>query len=233
MARPPTISGLVHVGLDILTTVVNAATKRILVQTGDAVKEATDTDGVEWWQHVGFASRPPKPQAGKQAAQATVLKTSDRDIAIASVDQRGLDLYGNLDHGETCLYAAGEDGTAQARALLKKNGSISLYTRVGNSPTGAGMIVQLDAENDAIRITNGAGYGLIIDSNGVRIFAGSNAGVTVGSDGKCSMIGTGQCQVDGSTVILGSVALPVTNAVIVGPSGTLGAPSGKVFAAIS
>lgn len=232
--RPPSISGLVHVGLDILTTFVNATTKRILVQTGDVVKDATEADGTEWWQHVGFASRPPKPQAGKQAAQAVVCKTSDRDVAVASVDQRGLALYGNLDHGETCIYAAGEDGEAQARALFKKNGSISLYTRVGNSPTGAGMIFQLDAENDAIRMTNGKGYGIIIDTNGIRATTGgTKAALTLGSDGSCSLIGTGQCQCDGSKVILGAVAAPGVNAVCVGPAGIAAAGSTKVFAALA
>lgn len=231
--KPSTIDGLIDVGLDILSTAVNAATKRIIAQLGGIAKEAADTDGAEWWQHVGFASRPPNPKAGKQAAQAVVVKTSDRDIVIGSVDQRGLTLYGNLGPGETCIYAAGEDGTGQARVLLKKNGSISLYTRVGNKPDGAGMILQIDAENDAIRITNGAGYGLIIDKDGVRAFAGSKAGLTLGSSGKCSLIGTGKCQVDGSTIVLGSVAAPVVNAVCVGPAGIAAVASGKVFAAIA
>jgi hypothetical protein len=232
--RPPSISGLVHVGLDILSTVVNAATKRILVQTGDVVKEATDTDGAEWWQHVGFASRPPKPQAGKQAAQAVVVKTSDRDVVVASVDQRGLGLYGNLDHGETCLYAAGEDGNAQGRVLIKKNGSVSLYTRNGNTSSGAGMTVQLDAENDAIRITNSKGYGIIIDDNGVSITTGgTKAGIKVGSDGTCSMIATGQCQCDGDRIILGATAAPGVNSVCVGPAGIAAAGSSKVFAALA
>ena len=226
--RPPSISGLVHVGLDILTTVVNTATKRILAQTGDVVRDATDTDGVEWWQHVGFASRPPKPQAGKQAAQAVVLKSSDRDVAIGSVDQRGLDLYGNLDHGESCLYAAGVDGTAQARVLLKKDGSISLYTRKGNTSSGAGMIVQVDAMNGAIRLINDKGYGIIIDEDGVKLTSGS-AGLTLDSGGDIKLVGTGQCQLDGGSICLGSKAVPGVNSVLTGVTGLVGVASTKVF----
>jgi hypothetical protein len=229
----PDLRSFVHVGYDILTTTVNAVTKKILAQLGDVHRETTDTDNAEWWQHIGFASRPPKPVAKKKAAQAVVIKAADHDIVIASQDLRGLDLYGNLDHGETCIYAPGEDGTGQARVLLKKNGSIAAYTRVGNTADGAGMIVQLDAENDSIRITNGAGYGLIIDGDGVRVFAGSAAGLTVGSNGKCKLIGTGQCQVDGSTIVLGSIAVPVVNSVCVGPAGIAAAASTKVFAALA
>lgn len=226
--KPPTISGLVHVGLDILTTTVNSATKRILAQTGDVVKDATDADGAEWWQHVGFASRPPKPQAGKQAAQAVVLKTSDRDVVIGSVDQRGLDLYGNLDHGESCLYAAGEDGEAQARVLLKKDGSINLYTRKGNTSSGAGMIIQIDAVNGAIRIVNDQGYGLIIDADGVKLTAKNSALVLAGG-GDVTLVGKGKTQVDGSGIVIGSIAAPGVNSALTGVTGVAGKASLKVL----
>lgn len=226
--KPPTLSGIVEVGLDILTTTVNASTKRILAQTGDVVADATETDGAEWWQHVGFASRPPKPQAGKQAAQAVVLKTSDRDVVIGSVDQRGLDLYGNLDHGESCLYAAGEDGEAQARILLKKDGSISLYTRKGNTKTGAGMIVQVDAMNGAIRLLNDKGYGIIIDADGVKITSGNAALVLTGA-GDATLVGKGKTQVDGSGVVIGSIAVPGVNSALTGVTGVAGKASLKVL----
>ena len=229
----PDARGMIHVGYDILTTTVNATTKKILAQLGDVVKKITDTDNAEWWQHVGFASRPPKPEAGKKAAQAVVLRSGDHDVCIASQDLRGLELYGNLDFGETCLYAPGETGTGQARVLLKKNGSISLYTRVGNTADGAGMIFQLDAENDAIRITNGKGHGIIIDGDGVKVFAGSAAALTLNASGTCSLIGTQQCQVDGSSIVLGSLAVPGVNSICVGPAGIAGAGSTKCFAALA
>lgn len=225
--------GLFKIGRDILTTTVNAATKKILCQLGSVTEETTSADNVEWWQHVGFASRPPKPVAGKTAAQSITFSASDHDVCFASQDLRGLELYGSLGFGETCIYAPGEDGAAQARVLLKKNGSISLYTRVGNTSDGAGMILQLDPENDAIRITNGAGYGLIIDADGVRIFSGDKAALTLSSGGTCSLVATQQCQVDGSSIVLGSVAVPVVNSVCVGPAGIAAAASTKVFAALA
>jgi hypothetical protein len=173
MARPPSLSGLVQVGIDILATTIVSATKKILAQTGQVDKEATDSNGVEWIQHVGFASRPAKPEAGKKAAQGVVMQTSGRDVCIASQDLRGLDLYGTLSHGETAVYAAGEDGTAQGRMLIKGDGSVHLYTREGNTSDGTGMTVQLDAANGAIRILNPSGFGLIIDSDGIVLTTGA------------------------------------------------------------
>jgi hypothetical protein len=209
--RPPTISGLVHVGLDILTTTVNAVTKRILAQFGDVVKESTETDGAEWWQHVGLASRPSKPQPGKQAAQAVVLKTSDRDVAIASVDQRGLSLYGNLDHGETCLYAAGEDGNAQARVLLKKDGTVAIYTLQGNAAGGASITIQvrpngeihmasplggLSIVNGKLTLLSASGSGIEMSASGVRILGATNTinGSVVLGDATATGVATQQSQ---------------------------------------
>jgi len=130
------LAGLFKVGIDILTTSVNSVTGKILVQIGSVTEQTTDGDNVEWWQHVGLASRPSKPDAGSKAAQGLVLSNGDRDICFASQDVRCLDRYGNLDHGETCLYAAGDDGNAQGRVLIKKDGSVTLYTNDKNAPGG-------------------------------------------------------------------------------------------------
>ena len=218
--------------LDVMTTTVTSKLKRILAQIGSNTGRTVDGVNSEWWQHVGFISRPSKPVAGKASARAVAIRKGTIDAIIASEDDRGLELKGNLKEGETCVYAPGEDGKGQARALFKANGGINLYTRVGNKEDGAGMIVQLDAENDAIRITNGKGYGIIIDSNGVAITTGgSKAGLVIGADGKCSMIGTGPCQIDGSRIVLGAIALPGVNNVCTGPAGIAAIPSTKVFAA--
>lgn len=228
--KPPSISGIVEVGLDILSASVSQATKRILVQTGDVVSDSVETDGAEWVQHVGIASLPPNPLPGKKAAQAVVLKTSDRDVVIGSVDERGLTLYGNLGPGETCVYAAGEDGEAQARILLKKDGSINAYTRKGNTPDGAGMIVQLDAQNGAIRLINDKGYGIIIDADGVMITSG-DAALTLTGSGDATLVGKGKAQVDGQSVVLGSnpAMTPGLFSALKGPTGIAGAASLKVL----
>jgi hypothetical protein len=226
----PDLEGAFKIGYDILNTSVDARTKKILVQLGDVHRETTDTDNAEWWQQVGLASRPPRPQKGKAAAQAATLTAGDHDVVFASQDMRGLELYGNLADGETCLYAPGEDGEGQARILLKKDGSISLYTRKGNAKTGTGMVVQVDAENGAIRLLNDRGFGIIIDSDGIKLTTGA-AGISLESGGNINIVGTARTQVDGSTVVLGSLAVPGLNSALTGITGLVGVASTKVFIA--
>jgi hypothetical protein len=141
--RPPSIGGLVHVGLDVLSTTTDPKTNKLLAQTGNAVSSSTDANAVEWWQHVGFCARPSKPIAGKSAAQCVVLKTSDRDVAIASQDTRSLDIYGNLTHGEVCIYAAGQECLSQGRILLKDDGSVSMFTTDTNRAGGKSVYFRM------------------------------------------------------------------------------------------
>lgn len=175
--RPPSISGLIDVGVDLLATAVSAATGRVFAQTGNVAAETSDSDGVEWLQHVGFISRPPKPQEGKQAAQGVVIKSSDRDVCIASVDNRGLSLAGNLDHGETCVYAAGEDGNAQGRIVLKDNGSVTLFTKVGNTEEGKGVFFRVAPDG----LSFVAPWGMIkFDETGLHVLHSSGASFDLG-----------------------------------------------------
>ena len=228
-----TLAGLFQSGIDILKTTINTATKRILVSTGNnGPTQTSETDSVEWWQHVGFASRPAVPDAGKNAAQGFIIRAGDYDICLASQDMRGLDIYGSLGDGETCVYAPGKDSKGQARALFKNDGSIHLYTRVKNDPNGAGMVIQLDAQNDAIRLLNSKGYGLIIDANGVRATS-IGAGLTLSPSGDVTLVGKGKCQIDGSGICLGSTAVPVANGALVGPTGLAGVCSTKVLIALA
>jgi len=121
---------------DVLTSYVSKATNKILVQIGHVVGEVTDGDNVEWWQHYGFASRPPKPTKGHTATQALVMKRGSQDIAFASQDMRALEIYGNINFGDTCVYSAGEDGNGQARSIYKADGSINHYTTDTNTANG-------------------------------------------------------------------------------------------------
>ncbi len=132
----PDLKGMIQVGYDVLTTTINEKTKKILAQIGSVLAETTDADNAEWWQHIGFASRPSKPEAKKKAAQAVVLRAGDHDVIVASQDLRGLELYGNLKAGETCAYAAGEDGLGQARTLWRNDGAITHFTTEGNVAGG-------------------------------------------------------------------------------------------------
>lgn len=230
----PSLKDQFLVGTDVLLTKL-ADNGKILAQigcvgsgSGDASGASTAADNVEWWQHVGFASRPSKPDPGKAAAQAFVIRQGGNDIAIASQDVRSLAMYGALKDGETCIYAAGADGKAQARSLYKADGSIHHYTRKGNTEGGTGMAIIMDATAGAITIVNDKGFGLIINSDGVMLTAGS-AGLTLKSGGDITLAGTGQTQVDGAGVCLGSLAVPGVNSALTGVTGVAGKASLKVL----
>lgn len=215
-------------GIGILNTVRDAVTNTILAQLGDEVAAQDISDNAEWWQQIGFASRPSKPERGKAGPQSIILRGAQRDACIASRDVRCNAVYGSLDYGETCIFAPGEDGTGQARALLKNDGGVHLYTRVGNSTGGAGMVVQLDAQSNAIRLVNGAGYGIVIDESGITLTAGESA-LTLSSDGSVKLVGKATTQVDGASIVIGSVAVPVANSAVRGPSGLVAQASLKVL----
>ena len=221
------IGDLFQIGIHVLKTTISATTKKILAQTGNVNGEGlTESDGVEWWQHYGFASRPPKPVAGKEAPQAIVVRQGTIDAAIASQDLRGLEIYGNLAEGETCIYATGEDGEGQARTLYKKNGSITHYTRKGNTSGGTGMMFQLDAAAGAIRMLNDKGYAIILDADGITITCGTTALVLTPNSAK--LISPGQTQIDGGGVCIGSLAVPGINSALTGVTGVAGKASLKV-----
>lgn len=213
---------------DVLRTTVTSKTKKIVGQLGGVSGEGfAATDGVEWWQHVGFASRPSKAEKGKSAANAMLLRQGGIDAAFASQDVRGLEIYGNLKDGETCVYAPGEEGEGQARALFKADGSITLFTKKGNEAAGTGMMIGLDAQAGAIRMVNDKGYGIVIDQDGVKVFT-KDAVLDLSSGAK--LISKATTQIDGSNVVLGSVPLPGVGAILTGVTGIAGKASLKVSA---
>lgn len=222
------IGSLIDIGVDVVSTAIDSASNRIFAYLGDVKAKLGESDKATWMQHVGFASRPGKPIAGKSAAQCVRIRRSDGDVVLGSCDGRTLAMYGALDDGETCIFAGGPGGTAQGRVLIKKDGSVNAYTRAGNSPDGAGMVMQLDAANNAVRLLNGLGFGIIADADGVTITAGS-AVLTLKASGAVTLVGTAQTQIDGASIVIGSLAVPVANAAIHGPTGLAGIASLKTL----
>lgn len=240
----PDLRSFLQVGFDILKTTVDATTKKILAQLGNAHASTVDANGAEWWQHVGFASRPPKPEAKRRAAQAVVLRAGDHDIIIATQDLRGLDLYGNLADGETCIYAPGEDGEGQARILLKKDGSINLFTKEDNDSGGTGMGIFVNVDG-SISLVSHTGAALAIGSDGsVKLF-NANGALQIAADGKVKISGS-KVSISAPAIVLGgatagavvtSVDLTALNALIAtavsgaGPTGPAAAATFTTAAA--
>ncbi len=163
----PDLHGIFGIGIDVLQTSVNPVTGKILAQIGDVVGQSTDGDNVEWWQQVGFASRPAKPDAGKAAAQAVVIKQGNQDVAIASQDVRGLNIYGNLKDGETCVYGPGEDGNSQGRVLIKSDGSVTLYTTDSNTSVGNPVALRI-SPSGGLEFTSQWGS-MVFDQTGFHV----------------------------------------------------------------
>ncbi len=118
----PGLGLLIEVGLDVLSTTVSKATGLIVAQIGNVVTSVASGDVSEWWQHVGFVSRPKKPVPGKSAAQVVIIKRSDHDAIIASRDDRSAAIYADLADGETAIFAS--DGSAII--FLRKDGTIEI-----------------------------------------------------------------------------------------------------------
>ena len=146
------VDDLIAVGRDVLSTVLSSATNFILAQIGDVVTSKVSSDNAEWWQHVGFASRPRKPDAGSSAAQVVVVTKGDHDAVIASRDSRVASIYGQLDHGETAVFAS----VGGAIAIFKKDGTIEITggtVKVGDS--SAVFLAKASAISDLQTAING------------------------------------------------------------------------------
>lgn len=167
--------------LDVLRTSISTKTGRILAQLGSVTGRTVDGVNSEWWQHVGFISRPSKPEAGKSAARCVAFRRGNVDAVIASEDDRGLELKGSLQEGETCVYAAGEDGTAQGRILLKGDGTVAIYTLQGNTAGGASCTIQVRPDGE-IHIASPHG-GMSITSSKTTLLSGTGAGVELSASG--------------------------------------------------
>lgn len=147
----PGLGLLLDVGLDILKTSKTNAQSFITAQIGNVVTGIATGDVSEWWQHVGFASRPKKPSAGTSAAQCVVIKKSDHDAVIASRDSRTTAVYDSLLDGETAIFAS-EGG---AIIVLRVDGTIEITggtVKIGDS--GAVVLAKAQAISDLQTVFN-------------------------------------------------------------------------------
>jgi len=179
----------------------------LTAQLGDVIAESAESQQAEVWQSVGFASRPSKATAGSAAAQAVTIRTSLRDLVVATRDSRSAEMYGQLSDGETALYAAGATGTAQARVLLKDDGTINLVTTDDNTSSGQTHLFQFGPEG--MKILTKWGY-IVFDENGITFVTMSNgvgkASFRIGTDGIIQAGVASTFSIETSTVMLGAGA---------------------------
>lgn len=197
---------------DMLGATRDPVTNTLLVQIGSVSEELPECDNAEFWQHVGFASRPAKPEAKKNAAQCLALRFGDRMRTVASRDIRGQAIYGNLDDGETCVYGGGPDGTAQGRFLIRKDGSVTMMTTDDNTSDGH-TIKRSISPNPLQGIVDFSPWGSAkLNQTGYHIMTASGARLDGGgmtAPGLPSAIGSywtlsaGSCSLQATTVNLG------------------------------
>ena len=111
----------------------------IQVSLGDPLDENSESTGVQWIQHSGFASIPPKAVPGQSGCETVTIEGSQRDTVIASRDVASQGNYGKLTYGEFCMYSAGADGQSQGRVMGKGDGSVTLYTTDDNTAAGTAV----------------------------------------------------------------------------------------------
>lgn len=191
------IGELFRVGIGVLRTYI-AETGAVMAQTGDAATEFVDRDDVMWWQHIGFISRPSKPKLKQAAAEVVKLIRGSYDVIIASRDLRGLKLAGSLKEGETCIYAAGENGDGQARILLKGDGTVAIYTLTGNADGGESVTIQVRPSGE-IHIASPLG-GVSITDGKITLISKAGSGLQLDADGFKTI---GQNAIIGGNVTLG------------------------------
>lgn len=200
MAPPP--GSVFIVGVDVLGSACETKTKTILIQAGDVVASEVASVDAELWQTCGVASRPANATPGQAAAQAIMMRRSDRDVCLAIRDTRANAMYGTLAPGETCIYAT----TGQARALLKADGSISLVTTSDNASTGTSVILKISPT--ALEFAAPWG-GIKFDSAGFKVWtqdgATTNSSINMTSAGVFQVLAN-TCAIQSGMCMLGTAA---------------------------
>lgn len=181
MAAPP--NSIFAIGVDVLGTTREPTTKTLLVQAGDVVAGEVASIDAELWQTCGVCSRPASPTAGSAAAQAILIRRSDRDVCIAIRDTRANAIYGSLEPGDSCFYAT----SGQARILCKADGSISIVTTSDNTASGTSVIFKIS--KDALEFSAPWG-GIKFDATGYKVW--TQQGST--SNSSFEMTAAGMCQ---------------------------------------
>ena len=136
----PSLRSVFAVGLDVMSSVLDAATNAITTVLGDSTSGSVDSKENEWMGcGPGFVSMAGPPSSGAPSCQVLAIRQGDKNIVVAAKDFRACDRYANLQPGETCMFAT----VGQARVLLKKDGSVTLYTTDDNTSGGNPMFLTL------------------------------------------------------------------------------------------
>ena len=134
---------LLSIGSDMLNVAFDKATGVMLAQTGDAVNGTANAKNAEIWQQPGFSSIPTPCQQGASGAQCVAIKNGDQDVIIAVRDTRAANAIGNLNPGESIMYATGATGTGAAKVKCDANGNVTIGTTDTGQAGGNAVMLQV------------------------------------------------------------------------------------------
>lgn len=224
MSAPISISTIFNF-YDILDSTLNESDNSFTAQLGRSQCAEVYSDDNEIWQQPGFSSRPSKVDSNSDnAPQAISIARDDVDIIIAIRDTRYQSIYGSLKEGETAVYATGENGEGQPRMLMKQDNSINFYTK--KDPSSKAMFFGITPGTDNFTFVNSLGYGIIIDTSGIKLTC--KGGTINMTDAGIKIISSGQAQLDGTNIVIGSIGLPPVNSPLCGAAFASSKPSLKV-----
>lgn len=221
---------------DILTTVLDAASKALTFQVGEAGANAVvDSGDAVYYGPPGYVARPSDASPDGRSCQCVTINGTDREYILGMRDLRGQEILGNLTPGSGCVYAAGPHGIGQGRMFVKDDGTLSscsMLTFKDNDPAGLPVAIGL-ASDGTINLTNGLGFISIGDDGAVSI--GHKDGknyIKFYADGNIDLVGK-QIRIFGQQTMLGNGASPATAALTSqSPSPPLGIAPGSPIAGV-
>lgn len=186
-------------------------------QLGDIKSKTVSETEAVLYHSPGIVGRPADPSADGDVCEAIVLKDSWGDCIIGVRDFVGAKLAGELQPGEAAAYCA----SSMARALFKKDGSVTLYTTDDNTPTGQSVFLSVGPDG----IKMGGPWGAFtLTKDGLQMASRGGSWVLLSDDGSAT-VGGSTVNVAGGSVALGiGATLPLAT---IGPGGPV--PATAVF----
>jgi hypothetical protein len=211
-----------NVGASVMGSIVNDSNNTISLITGDAIIKETTSRNTQCWQQFGFASRPALAAPGLGSAQTINIIRPNGDLAIAGRDLRDQAIYGNLSHGDTCVYGTGATGLGQARVYVNgNNGSITLYTTtdapdggLANTDSGVGVYFKISPQGMTFKSPFG---NMTFDASGFHVQTITGAAIDLANVNLPAPIGG----FNSARITASSIILDAPN-VCLGPSPTAG-----------
>lgn len=126
----------------------------------------TEGEPSEWWQHYGFASRPPKK------AQYSTIRLGDSLIAFASRVLEAAKVFGQLGEGDVAIYSIGGNtirlaASGAVTVMMKGPAGKSIFARL--SPKNGGEFHFMNEIGQKVHLTKADGLAIDAADSDVTI----------------------------------------------------------------